>query len=279
MSCIIIGSFLSFLKNEKLKDFNNILNYYLHGIITFLIFRRFLVEEKSLLTMNFDKLNHHLYAETIDIEYLKSESGKNLIKNIQNKIFSEFNSISFIFNDKDFEFISFCQFYKLRNLYLSSSNITDKAIEYLIKCDFKHLEELDLQNTKIKDKAIEYLIKCDFKNLQELDLSRTLITDEAIKHLARCNFNKLQALNLGETEITDKAIKYLTRCNFKQIHDIYLWNNKISYKSVRYLIKCNFEELEELYLWGTQIKKVNKLKLKYPKCTFFTNNISKRHCE
>ena len=186
MSCFVIKNCLKFVNMDKLEELRSIRNYYLFRFIRYLSFGRFSIEYGSSFEINQDYLEeskYHLYTETIDIEYLKSEDGKNLIKNISKLKFDiddGWNLRDFIRNDKDVKFLSFCDFKQLQGLYLSYTKITDKAIEYLIKCDFKLLKKLYLFRTHITDRSIEYFIKCDFKHLKVLYLIHTQITDTSV---------------------------------------------------------------------------------------------------
>ncbi len=280
MSCFVMKNCLKFLKMDKLKELINIKNCYLYGFIRWLLFGRFLIENEKSFKMNKEylkKSNYHLYTETVDIEYLKSKDGKTLIKKISKLKFGTEDGENLMYcinNDKDMEFISFCQFKELKGLYLYSTQITNKTIEHLIKSDFKKIQELYLNNTQITDNAIKYLINCNFKQLKELGFSNTSITDKSIKYLIKCNLKQLESLALSNTQITDKSIKYLIKCNFKQLKELYLSYTQITHKSVDYLIQCDFKYLKELGLTGTKISCTSKLESKYFNCKIYLEQIS-----
>ena len=87
MSCFLIENYLKFVKMDKLEELSSIKNYLLYQVIRYLLFGRFTIKDGSSFETIEDylnKSNYHLYTETIDIEFLKSEDGKKLIGDIQN---------------------------------------------------------------------------------------------------------------------------------------------------------------------------------------------------
>jgi len=92
------------------------------------------------------------------------------------------------------------EFKELKQLYLSSNNISD--IKILENFKFEKLEILSLGNNKISD--INILEKVNFKELKELYLPYNNISE--IKVLEKIKLEKLEKLNLGNNKISDIKI-------------------------------------------------------------------------
>lgn len=269
MSKIIFEKILKYSKNSVIMTLKNINNYFLYGMIHYLSFNRFLIENMAKVNLSYllEKSNYQLYLETIDIDYIKSDCGKELLlKLAKTNNFCEKISLKY---DEDIKFVSFCSFKNIKTLYLNYFFITDSAIFHLSKCDFKMLQNLSLAYSLVTDHGIKYLIDCNFTQIKIISLESTQITDKAIEYLIICNFEYLMEIDLKSTKITDKAIEIITKGDFKQLEIIDLYGTKITTKIIQYFINTSIK-FKKISLYGTAITsaKPETKSLEYPNFLF-----------
>ena len=140
---------LLFFNSKKLNQFKRIkkIIFYQHTLYSLSGLRMIMTK-----FMSYKEIKNHCmysrYREEIDINYLTTESGKELLKKLSKFNYEKDDSLCFINNDLDIDFISFCNFNQLQTLDLDNTQITDNAIEHLTKCNFNQLKELNLAYTQ-----------------------------------------------------------------------------------------------------------------------------------
>ena len=139
---------LLFFKSKKLKQLKYIKNIPFYMYTSYTLSGLRLVMTKF---MSFEEIKNNClysrYKEKINLEYLSTEEGKELLKQLSMLDYEKEVSIDkYIIPIDDYvvDIISFCYFKQLQVLNLYYTKITDTAVEHLIKCDFKQLQKLYL---------------------------------------------------------------------------------------------------------------------------------------
>lgn len=227
-------------------------------------------ENKELIENIVNDINY-LYQENTSLketikefcdEFKNNKSEINSLKNMINTLNNEIRLKNNKEEDKNESLISLTEFNKVFNtdikdnkikeLYLSFSNIDDNKVKNLSKIKFNNLQELSLSANKITN--IKVLEQLKFYSLKELSLSNNRISD--INVLANVKFNRLKKLYLDNNNIFD--ISVLEKVKFKELEILYLDNNRI--RDVSVFNKAKFEDLEELSLSGNIISDINPIK-------------------
>lgn len=104
---LVVLEIFKYLKRNKLEELKSIKNSLIQIIIRKLFFRRFTIEKFTSLE-NLEKQSYYLYDDTINIDYLKSKKGIELLIKLSKVNLNDIKRINGIAKcDNDVEFYLF----------------------------------------------------------------------------------------------------------------------------------------------------------------------------